>query len=370
MDIQILVGCVKFESFCTFCVVRSKTCAQLRITFVGVYYALSEYYGCKFQKEPLKFGPPKESMDIVSDEPPVKILFFSEGGAVEVLVDCGGFRYHLVVDMNEEEDNCVENLLLRKVYAALDTGDNAAVDETRDNCLDLVWPLMLADYSKRVESEETPNGIIKLRAVTKNGKIIATDHDFHLEYPPTQPVENEYAGVKTVHLTDVKDHEEIDHAIFKVKVEDGTYCIKTVHRKLNVKCFQREIQILKECFHPNIIRLNALVMDGDDKVEGMLLDYIANARELSDVESLSRDQYARWTTQIHDAITYLHSKDLVWGDAKAGNVLIREDGTVVLIDFGGGGTDGWVDHWNYETVKGDWQGYERIIEFLKAKVKE
>jgi hypothetical protein len=53
----------------------------------------------------------------------------------------------------------VENLLLRRVYAALGTGDNAAVDETRDNCLDLVWPLMLGDYAERIKSGETPRGI-------------------------------------------------------------------------------------------------------------------------------------------------------------------------------------------------------------------
>ena len=64
---------------------------------------------------------------------------------------------------------------------------------------------------------------------------------------------------------------------------------------------------------------------------------------------------------------YLHSNNLVWGDAKPGNVLIREDGSVVLIDFGGGHTKDWVDHKNYETVQGDWQGYDRTVEFLKTR---
>jgi serine/threonine protein kinase len=305
----------------------------------------------------------------VSDEPPVEFLLFKESGAVEALLDYGHFRYHLVVEYNHEEDNCVENILMRKVWKALDMADNEEVDEARDECIDLVWPFMLADYAKRVGSKETPNRTIKLRAATKDGKVIATDHDFHMEYPPTYSVENDYPRVKTVPSTEVKGQETIDDAIFKVKV-DATYCMKTVHRKLNVKCFQREIKILQDCFHPNIIRLNALVTDGDDRVEGMLLDYVANARELGKLESLSGDQYAQWSTQIHDAITYLHNKDLVWGDAKAGNVLIREDDTVVLIDFGGGFTEGWVDLPNCGTMKGDWQGYERIMEFLKAKVKE
>jgi len=89
---------------------------------------------------------------------------------------------------------------------------------------------------------------------------------------------------------------------------------------------------------------------------------------LSNIESLSGDQYARWIAEIRDTIMYLHFNELVWGDAKLGNVLIHEDDRVVLIDFGGGHTMGWVDDVNSETVEGDWQGYQRIVQYLKVKV--
>jgi Ser/Thr protein kinase RdoA (MazF antagonist) len=45
---------------------------------------------------------------------------------------------------------------------------------------------------------------------------------------------------------------------------------------------------------------------------------------------------------MKEGIGYLHNKGRVWGDAKPDNVLIRENGDVVLIDFGGGFTLGWV----------------------------
>ena len=85
---------------------------------------------------------------------------------------------------------------------------------------------------------------------------------------------------------------------------------------------------------------------------------------------ITKHEFEGWIDQIRRALFYIHAKDLVWGDAKAGNVLIRVDGTVVLIDFGGGHTKGWVARENYETTQGDWQGFENILAFLRDKVRD
>ena len=47
--------------------------------------------------------------------------------------------------------------------------------------------------------------------------------------------------------------------IYKVKVGDSIYCLKTVHRSGNEADFVREVSILQQCSHPNIIRLVDLV---------------------------------------------------------------------------------------------------------------
>lgn len=287
---------------------------------------------------------------------------------METLVDCGSFRYHLLVQYNDTEDGCAENVLLEKLYDALDAEDDSAVTEARNACMELVRPFMFDDYAKRVTSDQKSAGTIKLQAVTKHGVLCAAEHDLHLEYPPTKPVKNEYPGIHTVTSADVETLEEIDHGILKVNVGTETYCLKSVHRKLSVTCFEREIKILQRCSHPNVIRLFYLMTDQDNMVEAMLLEYIPNGRLLSNVESVDGKQYTRWTTQIREALTYLHFNNLIWGDAKPGNVLIRENDSLVLIDFGGGYTKGWVDHVNSETVQGDWQGYERIVQFLQAKM--
>ena len=77
-------------------------------------------------------------METIADNPTVKLLFFREGGDVETLVDCGGFRYHLAVQYNNNEDSCQENVLLKTVWDALEAEDDAAVTETRDACMELV----------------------------------------------------------------------------------------------------------------------------------------------------------------------------------------------------------------------------------------
>ena len=89
-------------------------------------------------------------MESVPTRPSVQLLFFQESAAVETLIDCGPFWYHLLVQYNNNEDGCRENILLKKVYDALDVEDDIAVTEARNVCMELVWPLMFADYAKRV----------------------------------------------------------------------------------------------------------------------------------------------------------------------------------------------------------------------------
>ena len=111
--------------------------------------------------------------------------------------------------------------------------------------------------------------------------------------------------------------------------------MKGVHQMVCEGNFQREIKFLYKCSHPNIIRLIALVVDAEDRVKAMLMEYVENAKSLSSLGSISRDELGKWTHQMREAISCLHEKNLVWGDSKASNILIREDGSIVLIDFGG-----------------------------------
>ena len=192
-------------------------------------------------------------------------------------------------------------------------------------------------------------------------------HKLELEFPPTKPVENVYSDIPTIPSQEVKIQEEIELGISKVKVGDEIYCSKSVHRKLDTTSFKREIDILRASTHPNIVHLKYLVTI-DGMIEAMLLQYVENARVMVDVKEVSASQFTRWTTELLNTISYLHEKKLVWGDVKPGNVLIREDNSIVLIDFGGGFTEGWVDYAKCGTIEGDLEGYHKIVEFLREKI--
>ena len=71
------------------------------------------------------------------------------------------------------------------------------------------------------------------------------------------------------------------------------------------------IPVSRQLLLPKSGSRKKLNMDAHDNVEGKLLEYMTNERQLSSVASLTRDQYERWTEQISEAITYLHAKKLI-----------------------------------------------------------
>lgn len=134
-----------------------------------------------------------------------------------------------------------------------------------------------------------------------------------------------------------------------------------------------------------ICRLHGLVIDSDDDVlrhyplnhgeknysgirlVGLLLTYIENRGTLKDLapwsDCTNEDRF-RWSRQIRHLVQCLHAAGVVWGDVKPGNVLVTGEGDACIVDFGGSYTQGWVDEDKRETVEGDWQGVQRIDDWL------
>ncbi|XP_075705140.1 serine/threonine-protein kinase 36 [Rhinoderma darwinii] len=97
---------------------------------------------------------------------------------------------------------------------------------------------------------------------------------------------------------------------------------------------KREIQIMKDLQHPNIVRMldscetEREVVVVTEYAEGELFQILEDDGNLS--EDLVRDV----STQLVSALYYLHSHRILHRDMKPQNILLGKDGTVKLCDFG------------------------------------
>ncbi|CEJ93450.1 hypothetical protein VHEMI09039 [[Torrubiella] hemipterigena] len=114
-------------------------------------------------------------------------------------------------------------------------------------------------------------------------------------------------------------------------------------------------------------------MDDHGFILGILLSHIdradrpLSARVQPDVPNDPPPTIRRkWMEQLESILGALHDGGLVWGDAKAENVLIDRDNNAWITDFGGGYTEGWVDKELAETVDGDLMGMAKIKRLLFA----
>lgn len=99
--------------------------------------------------------------------------------------------------------------------------------------------------------------------------------------------------------------------------------------------FAHEAERLGKLHHPNIVKVLECFEENDtmyyvmEYVEGCSLDaYIAQRGCMLEAEALPV------TRQIGNALSFLHSKKILHLDLKPANVMRRDDGTMVLIDFG------------------------------------
>lgn len=99
--------------------------------------------------------------------------------------------------------------------------------------------------------------------------------------------------------------------------------------------FRNERQILASLDHQNIARL----LDGGTTEEGspyFVMEYIEgkSIRDYCDIHRLSTDQRLRLFRDVCSAVHYSHQNLVVHRDLKPSNILVTEDGTVKLLDFG------------------------------------
>ena len=121
------------------------------------------------------------------------------------------------------------------------------------------------------------------------------------------------------------------------------WAVKEVRKSLNRdfrllrQSLSMETDLLKKLRHPNLPSIID-VIDSDENFL-IVMDYIEGhtlERLLNEEGAQPQEKVADWALQLCDVLDYLHTRPspVIYRDMKPSNIMLRSDGSVVLIDFG------------------------------------
>ena len=125
--------------------------------------------------------------------------------------------------------------------------------------------------------------------------------------------------------------------VLKVLIEDFPKAIEL---------FQREAQVLSKLKHPGVPKVDensyfSCVVDGMpnpvhgyvmEKIPGVTLNQWMEARNHQPVSQLT---LLNWLKQLAGILQYVHQRNFFHRDIKPSNIMLKDDETLTLIDFGG-----------------------------------
>lgn len=105
--------------------------------------------------------------------------------------------------------------------------------------------------------------------------------------------------------------------------------------------FLAEGRLLARLVHPRLVRVHDLGVDAETGLVWFAMDLVLDGRGMSrtleDVRrsgDVAEDQAARWFSELHEALSYVHGMGVAHRDVKLENVLLDAEEHAVLSDFG------------------------------------
>jgi serine/threonine-protein kinase len=120
------------------------------------------------------------------------------------------------------------------------------------------------------------------------------------------------------------------------RLTDGSVAVKVPPRYLGNVLYLREAEIGRQLDHPNLLQF--VPIDEHSKSRPYLVTEFLRGQSLHDEIHtrwpLPLDEVLRVASSLCDALDYLHRHRIIHGDVKPGNIIVCDDGSVRLIDFG------------------------------------
>ncbi len=126
--------------------------------------------------------------------------------------------------------------------------------------------------------------------------------------------------------------------------------IKVPHKQ-SVELFKllKEPRLQAALNHPNIVRM--LAAEKEDKVFFMVMEYIRGKtleKVLEKEKILNYEKAAAYILQICDAVYHAHENRIIHRDLRPSNIMLNEDDTVKITDFG---TSAWLNKVPYASTR-------------------
>ncbi|MCJ1399893.1 hypothetical protein MMC11_003096 [Xylographa trunciseda] len=317
-----------------------------------------------------------------------------------ITFDCNG-KFFEVRLSTEAPQGSVEHGYLERLTSALEFKNEEELDSIFEKLSDLLAELCQPWFSRfagfrRENTHPRPSldillypEVLELELITIDGQprvnLRNTVEGLRVSAPSSIHKEFFNVDTPTFNISEVEVLETIKKdTVFKASVHGTTVCAKVIGHRFSTQALQREILCLQRIATAESIpqlcvpALLGLILSETNEtlVIGFLMEYIDRGPFgpdlfLTNLDSISQMQRDKWGLQLVDCIRRLHDIGIIWGDAKADNIIVDKKGNPWLVDFGGGWTDGWVDSGLADTQAGDLQGLHQILDLLCcSKVKK
>lgn len=148
---------------------------------------------------------------------------------------------------------------------------------------------------------------------------------FGITYKALQPALDRYVAIKEFFMKKLCEREgdtsRVTVPTESAREEAGVYRAK----------FLKEARTIASFTHPNIVRIHDIFEENNTAY--YVMEFIGGG-SLSAVGALPQERALGYIRQIGSALQYMHEHKTMHLDVKPGNIMLRADGTAVLIDFG------------------------------------